>query len=294
MSVSPEAGSAARNQYGTFQVHYASDAQQKYIRNLVTQRVVPDPAPEAFAPLLGAVADNKLNKKAASRLIDWLLSLPHARRSDGTPRATAPTGFNPEWRLSTKQFDLIRKLAAERPEWPTHVGQFQKEADAIAAVTDPDATADTVEVTKREASAAIDFLFAAPRPERKTQPVDLEAGMYRTADGVIYKVYKAVHGSGMMCAKELVIERTCEGHTSTNGPIGNVEYCDGTCGSGETEAHFEYRGLATRFVTADQRMTLEDAKKFGAIYGVCCQCGATLTAEASIEAGIGPICAGKI
>ena len=23
--------------------------------------------------------------------------------------------------------------------------------------------------------------------------------------------------------------RTCDGHPSTSGPIGNVEYCDGTC-----------------------------------------------------------------
>jgi hypothetical protein len=40
-------------------------------------------------------------------------------------------------------------------------------------------------------------------------------------------------------------------------------------------------------------MTLEDAKEFGRLYGMCCQCGATLTDEKSIEAGIGPVCAGK-
>lgn len=59
------------------------------------------------------------------------------------------------------------------------------------------------------------------------------------------------------------------------------------------EPRWEYAGTAYRFVQADQRMTLEQAKQFGAIYGVCCNCGATLTDEGSIEAGIGPVCAKK-
>lgn len=40
-------------------------------------------------------------------------------------------------------------------------------------------------------------------------------------------------------------------------------------------------------------LTLEEAKKFGKLYGICQRCGATLTDETSIENGIGPICAGK-
>ncbi len=59
------------------------------------------------------------------------------------------------------------------------------------------------------------------------------------------------------------------------------------------KASWEYQGAAARFVKAEQRMTLEQAKAFGAIYGVCCNCGATLTDETSIEAGIGPVCAGR-
>lgn len=273
MSISPDAGSAARNQYGTFQVHYASDKQQAFIRNLVTQRVVPNPAPEAFAPLLDAVRDNRLNKKAASRLIDWLMTLPHARRSDGRARVTGNAGapgFNPAFRLSVKQFDLIRKLAAQKPAWPVFAGgTYQAECDTVATVTDPAVTADTVEVEKRDASKAIDFLINSVKTTRPgASEAELEAGMYRRADGRIYKVQRAVHGSGMMTCKLLVVD----GHGS---------------------AHFEYQGLATRFVSADERMTLEQAKEFGAIYGVCCQCGATLTDETSIEAGIGPVCASR-
>lgn len=294
MTVSPAAGSAASNQYGTFQVHYASDKQQAFIRNLITGRVVPNPAPEAYADLLVAVAAGKLNKKAASRLIDWLTGLPHAARTDGTPRRTAPTGFNPEWRLSGKQFDLIRRVTGEKPHWPTHVGDaYQKAADSIAAVLDPAETAETVEVTKREASAAIDFLFAVPRAKVEAA-AELEAGMYRKADGRIYKVQRAVHGSGKMTCKLLVVERECPGHESTDGPIGNVVFCDGTCGNGEANIYFEYQGLASRFVSADERMTLEEAKEFGAIYGVCCVCAATLTDEKSIAAGIGPVCGSRV
>jgi hypothetical protein len=95
--------------------------------------------------------------------------------------------------------------------------------------------------------------------------------MYRTADGTIYKVQKAVHGSGRMTAKRLVDGR------------------DTKSGWG-----FVYAGLASRFVKADDKLSMDEAKRFGAVYGVCCVCAATLTDEASIEAGIGPVCASRI
>ena len=56
---------------------------------------------------------------------------------------------------------------------------------------------------------------------------------------------------------------------------------------------FEYHTGLIRKLDESMRMTLEQAKQYGAIYGVCCNCGRTLTNEDSIEAGIGPICAGK-
>lgn len=96
----------------------------------------------------------------------------------------------------------------------------------------------------------------------------LEAGMYRT-DGEIFKVQLAVHGSGRPYAKLLTLHH------------------------GE-KATFEYIPGAINRIRPEHRMTLEQAKEFGAIYGVCCNCGATLTDERSIEAGIGPVCAGRI
>ena len=42
-----------------------------------------------------------------------------------------------------------------------------------------------------------------------------------------------------------------------------------------------------------QLLELDRAKELGKLYGICMVCGATLTNETSIEAGIGPICASK-
>lgn len=42
-----------------------------------------------------------------------------------------------------------------------------------------------------------------------------------------------------------------------------------------------------------QEMSKEDAAEFGHAFGVCMVCGRELTNPDSIEAGIGPICAGK-
>jgi hypothetical protein len=100
----------------------------------------------------------------------------------------------------------------------------------------------------------------------RREPVT-EAGMYRL-DGTIYKVQRAVHGSGNLYAKELLVEG---GHVN-----------------------FVYAKGMIRRLSASDRMSLEEAKEFGALYGSCCVCGRTLTNETSIEAGIGPVCAGKL
>src|SRR5690554_6938476 len=88
---------------------------------------------------------------------------------------------------------------------------------------------------------------------------ELEDGMY-VLDGVIYKVQHAVHGSGRQYAKRLV----------PNSP-------------GE-RASFEYAPGMVRKLRPEHRMSLDQAKEFGALYGTCCQCGRVLTNEDSIEA----------
>lgn len=108
---------------------------------------------------------------------------------------------------------------------------------------------------------------------------DLDAGMYRM-DGTIYKVQKAVHGSGYLYAKKLVkTEQTFDMQRGFKGKDGWA---------------FEYAPGIIYKLRPEHRMTLEEAKEFGALYGTCCVCGRTLTRESSIEAGIGPVCAGKV
>ena len=89
-------------------------------------------------------------------------------------------------------------------------------------------------------------------------------GMY-SFQGRIVKVQIAVHGSGNLYAKEL-------------NPI---------------TKEFEYvKGLVNK-LHPENKMSIEEAKAFGKLYGICCCCGRTLTDEYSIANGIGPICAGK-
>jgi len=91
-------------------------------------------------------------------------------------------------------------------------------------------------------------------------------GMYRR-DDLIYKVQKSP-STGRLYAKQLEGE---EGHGS-----------------------FRYAPGLYSVLLPEHRMTIEEAAKFGALYGYCCVCGRTLTDENSIAAGIGPICVKKV
>lgn len=121
-------------------------------------------------------------------------------------------------------------------------------------------------LTRQDASRLIEALLASPRkpavatPAIPAKPAVVEAGMYRTEAGEIFKVQPA-RGTGNLYAKVL----TPEG--------------------------FVYAQGAIRKLSADDKMTLEQAKAFGVATGVCCVCGRDLTDQTSVEAGIGPVCA---
>jgi hypothetical protein len=160
------------------------------------------------------------------------------------------TGDQP---ATEKQVAFIQRLAAER----------NLPADNVSALS------------KREASLMIEGLLAVPKappashPQAATKAEPLTDGMYRK-DEVIYKIQRAVHGSGHLYAKRLV---PGDGYGA--------------------KASFVYAPGAMKVLTLANRMTLAEAKEWGALYGTCCVCGRTLTNEQSIEAGIGPVCAGK-
>lgn len=123
-----------------------------------------------------------------------------------------------------------------------------------------------VEITAPVAVAELAAGQSSPEPTEVTE------GMWTMAE-VIYKVQKAVHGSGHLYAKRLVVSPEFEGQSVT----------------------FEYTpGAVKQLEVGGRKLTLEEAKAFGALYGTCCVCGRTLTKESSIEDGIGPICASKL
>jgi hypothetical protein len=101
---------------------------------------------------------------------------------------------------------------------------------------------------------------------------EVTEGMWKLGDRVI-KVQRAVHGSGHLYTKELVKGFFVDDSWVFERLTGGMKIL-----RTNPEAH---------------KMTLEEAVQFGKLYGVCCRCGAILTNEDSISAGIGPVCAGK-
>lgn len=157
---------------------------------------------------------------------------------------------------SDKQITFIKKLMSEKD---------MKGPDMIIIIavdslihTKPET------LTKAGASQAIDILMAMPNKavtKVTTTSKTIEPGFYKVGDKV-YKVQTSPN-SGYNFAKVL------------------------------TAHGFEYAKGAIKTITPADKLTLADAKEYGKVHGSCIICQRTLTDEGSIEAGIGPICAGK-
>jgi hypothetical protein len=173
--------------------------------------------------------------------------------------------------MSDKQRAFLTKLAAERGA--------------------PMADDTLATMTKSQASQAIDFLLTQPTKPRAaaaagdatqqgtttTRPPVTEMGMYRDADGIIYKVQES-QTTGNLYAKAL---------TAIKGQRLNEQ-------DEIVRWEFAYAPGAMRTLSADDRLSIDDAKAFGIRYGVCCVCGRTLSDAKSVAAGIGPICAKNV
>lgn len=145
------------------------------------------------------------------------------------------------------------------------------------------------EMTKQDAKRLLDMMQtlpdyvapatapAAERPARRNAPEVEADGMYRNPEtGDIYKVQVAVHGSGKLYAKILV-------------KLDEPKLVRGK------EANYEFvmaRG-AVMTLKPEWRLTREDAKEFGDLYGCCVRCGLVLTDDDSIARGMGETCASK-
>lgn len=189
-------------------------------------------------------------------------------------------------KATEKQITFLIKLATERGVDLRGDAQLSAALDAL---------------TKREASAKIDAFLRIPKIPAPAAPVEpnvpaarrpapngapiVEEGMYRVSlDGgpvmSIYKVQKAVHGSGKLYAKVLVID--VEPVRDADGTVIEPAIC-----------YFDYAPGVIYRLRPEHKMSIEDMKQFGALYGSCCFCAKTLTDEDSIHNGYGKWCAGK-
>lgn len=179
-----------------------------------------------------------------------------ARHPAGKNRTPVPAEFQGLGDITPNQKGFLERLLRERDyELPKPLDHY----------------------TKDEASVLIEDVKRAPRKE---VGIVVEAGMYMTPEEVIFKVQKAVHGSGRLYAKRLRVvtepERDDEGDIVQPGKI-----------------VFDYESGAIYTLTPDMKMTYEEAVQFGALYGTCVRCGRTLTKEKSIERAMGPVCSRK-
>jgi Family of unknown function (DUF6011) len=118
--------------------------------------------------------------------------------------------------------------------------------------------------------------FAGP-----AAPAELLAGVYKH-DGTLWMVKRAVHGSGRMYAS--LINPNCANCGTHAKDHKAQDVCD------ELSIKFEMVRGAIKHLRASERLTLEQAAHYGAIYGFCTNCGHTLTDPDSIRFGMGSTC----
>jgi len=129
----------------------------------------------------------------------------------------------------------------------------------IAALHDliDSAHANLLSVT--EASTAIDILFGLPKKAAVHADGAAVTEGYYWVNGLVYKVQKSQAGR--------LYTKVFSEHGYTYAPGG------------------------LRLVATADRLTLDQAAELGVKTGRCVICGKTLTDPASVEAGIGPVCA---
>lgn len=155
----------------------------------------------------------------------------------------------------TGRWDYILNLRADR-KWGT---KWFRLTDRMVEVVLASKAREAQWAKEREQKAA---------PAKPEQEQITEAGWY-VKDGQVIKVQVAVHGSGRLYAKRLQV---------IAGQRGEWVYEPGL----------------VRTLTKADALTAEEAAKMGSVYGVCMVCGAVLTDEESISAGIGPVCSGRL
>lgn len=166
------------------------------------------------------------------------------------------------------QINYIAKLVSEKNT--SHFGE-----DTLADLIE---FKETGTLPKKHASQLIDSLLAAPKKQAVTAGAipALIPGIYLAPNGDVIKVKKTKDGQRMY-AQVMVSKSGGERINLNDEVIPNFD--------------FVYTpGLITHLTPAMQ-MSLEDAKAFYTKTGRCMNCKKELKVAASIEKGLGPVCA---
>lgn len=249
----PKAGAPAANQYGVFQVSYATEKQTKFIGALLDRKDLSqaDPAKVDVEKLREQVASLQVNKKAASAIIDTLLALP-----DATTVAPAAQGRP----ATDRQKEFARTLLSER-----------KGVEAAELVrTRLNEARVAGQLTASFVSACIDALLEIPAAK-----AEAPAGRYAlpAEDGhyVFYKVDRPTEGkwAGYVFVKQLL------------GSVGSWD---------EQRLSLQVSDSVLTRIAADPE---EAARMFGIKAKACGMCASPLSNTQSRAAGYGETCAAK-
>lgn len=179
--------------------------------------------------------------------------------------------FKSKGDLSIKQWAAAERLHAKATD-PAAPPRWAKVGDVWGVRVVGGSTGDTVTVTTKAGKtsevvlgeALGDDVFAPGKSAaaKAAEKVVTGPGFYVTADDTVVKVQEA-RTTGNLYGKAL-------------GDNGKFEYAP---------------GIMAKLV---RRLTLEEAAAYGRRTGKCMICSRTLTVQASIDAGIGPVCASRL
>lgn len=230
---------------------------------------------------VGAVKECYGGNSAAQASRAGLIERAEYRKSFATKNTM---GGSSSGRMATpKMVRFVQSLARDREMTPGTA------ADAMQRIDEDRLTFDY-------ARQFIDAYKDAPAKVIRTQGTPKRTveqdGMYRDPDtGAIYKVQrnKAQGDGSRLYAKRLVLDGVPKGETRKQYHI-----TPGTpVEEGTASVSFHYAAGAMREIQPEWKMTADEAREFGALYGTCVRCGRTLTLEESIERSMGPVCAAR-
>ena len=134
-----------------------------------------------------------------------------------------------------------------------------------------------------------------PAPGASTPAIstnqDVLPGIYVTSDGAIWKVQpNAAYKAAVKQGRDPQADSSCRVYAKVwrNADGSDVVLADAKDAS-QTQSWVYVPGAISR-LAIDHKMTLEEARRFIALFNQCVRCGRKLEAQKSIDAGIGPVC----